>query len=60
MKERCAHTVKRQRICIRHLEEENFLLRLAATEWASRYYDLLNSLKSVEGGNHDEPSSTSS
>jgi hypothetical protein len=60
VKERCTHTVKRQRARIQALEDENFLLRLTATEWASRYYDLLNSLQSVKGGNHDEPSSTSS
>lgn len=57
MKERLSHTVRRQRACIKHLEEENFLLRLTATEWASRYYDLVNSLKS-KGGNSNEPSNS--
>lgn len=55
MKERCVHTVHRQRASIQRLQDENFLLQLAALEWASRYYDLLNSLK---GENHDEPNST--
>ena len=59
MKERLVHTVRRQKACIQCLQEENFLLRLAATEWALRYHELLNSIGSVNGGKDSEPSDTS-
>lgn len=48
MQERCLYTVRRQRVYIKHLEEENYLLKLAATEWASRYYELINSINSAK------------
>ena len=52
MKQRLVHTVRRQQVVIQRLEEENFLLRLAATEWALRYFELSNSLSEVGGMNN--------